>query len=152
MGYKDPEKQKEYQRNWLAKRRADWFSENGPCINCGSWDNLELDHIDPSTKVDNKIWSWSKERRDKETAKCQVLCEDCHHEKTIANKEYLYGEDIGNAVLKNHEVLWARKQNLNGMKFVDMEPILNVKADTIRVAVRSGWTHLEIGPIPYNGK
>ena len=58
MGYKDPEKQKEYQRNWLAKRRADWFSENGPCINCGSWDNLELDHIDPSTKVDNKIWSW----------------------------------------------------------------------------------------------
>ena len=61
-------------------------------------------------------------------------------------------QDIGNAVLKNHEVLWARKQNLNGMKFVDMEPILNVKADTIRVAVRSGWTHLEIGPIPYNGK
>ncbi len=27
------------------------------------------------------------------------------------------------------------------------ESILKVKADTIRVTVRKGWTHLEIGPI-----
>ena len=155
MGYKDPikkmEYQREYQRKWLAKRRQEWFDQNGPCVKCESWDNLEVDHIDPSQKVTSVVWSWSEKRRNEELAKCQVLCENCHHEKTITNKEYCYGEKVGTAVLKDEEVLWARKQFLSGVKFIEMQPILNVKADTIRVAVRKGWTHLEIGPIPVNG-
>lgn len=89
MPYKDKEKQKEYQL-WVAKRREDWFNANGPCRNCGSWKNLELDHIDPSTKVSNKIWSWSEERRNEEIAKCQILCEDCHTDKTAKDLRKMF--------------------------------------------------------------
>lgn len=74
---------REYQRKWRAKRRADWFSANGPCARCGSVDNLELDHIDPSVKIHHNVWSWSGPRRVVELAKCQALCEECHKQKTI---------------------------------------------------------------------
>lgn len=53
-------------------------------MRCGSWDELEIDHIDPSQKVDHNVFSWSQERRDAELAKCQVLCSKHHLEKTIA--------------------------------------------------------------------
>ena len=82
MPYKDPEKQRAYMREWIAKRRANWLAENGPCVKCGSWENLEVDHIDPAEKVHHALWSWSQARRDVELAKCQVLCHDHHLEKT----------------------------------------------------------------------
>lgn len=84
MPYKDPRRRREYQRRWRKKRRDDWLRENGPCSKCGSWDSLEIDHKDRSKKVDHKVWSWSKARREEELAKCQVLCEGCHKEKTAA--------------------------------------------------------------------
>lgn len=78
------EEQREYNRLWMKNRRDSWFKEHGPCVNCGSWENLELDHEDPKQKVTHRVWSWSKERRDKELAKCRALCSDCHKEKTAA--------------------------------------------------------------------
>lgn len=75
------EEQREYQRKWMAKRRADWFADKS-CAACGSKEKLELDHVDPSTKVTHAVWSWSEARRTEELAKCQALCEDCHLEKT----------------------------------------------------------------------
>lgn len=79
---KDKKKLREYQRQWLAQRKQVWFDENGPCVSCGSWKDLELDHIDPSSKVTHRVWSWSQERRDEELSKCQVLCRSCHLAKT----------------------------------------------------------------------
>lgn len=79
--YKDPEQQREYQRNWMAARRNAFFHDKC-CVQCGSTENLELDHIDRNEKEDHNVWSWSEERRQKELAKCQVLCYDCHLEKT----------------------------------------------------------------------
>lgn len=72
---------KEYAREWMASRRSEWFADK-VCAKCGSKENLELDHIDPSQKTDHKIWSWSKDRREAELAKCQPLCHDCHAKKT----------------------------------------------------------------------
>jgi hypothetical protein len=86
--YKDPEKRKEYARLWIAERRKEWFDENGPCVDCGSLDELELDHVDPSQKVTHRIWSWSKERRDNELSKCVIRCRACHHIKSINNCNY----------------------------------------------------------------
>ena len=83
MSYKDKNKQREYTKNWIASRRKAWLKENDPCKNCGSWENLELDHIDPSKKVDHKVWSWSEKRRLEELSKCQVLCHRCHKVKSI---------------------------------------------------------------------
>ena len=82
MPCKTKAKQNAYQLNWMRKRREAWFEHNGPCIACGSPNNLELDHKDPKTKSDHKIWSWSKKRREEELAKCQVLCIECHRLKT----------------------------------------------------------------------
>lgn len=80
MPYKDKEKQREFQREWCRKRREDFFADKA-CI-CGSTINLELDHIDESKKITHRIWSWSEKRRNEELAKCQILCEACHKEKT----------------------------------------------------------------------
>lgn len=84
MPYKDKKKQAEYQREWIRRRRATWLAENGPCITCGSWEDLEVDHIDPATKSMQPaaIWSRSKENQERELAKCQVLCKPCHLKKT----------------------------------------------------------------------
>lgn len=71
-----------YQRNWIADRRMAFFAGKS-CVKCGSTADLELDHVDPSLKVTHRIWSWSVARRNAELAKCQVLCSDCHLEKTV---------------------------------------------------------------------
>jgi hypothetical protein len=97
MGYKDKEKRKEYARKWVAARRKEWFDKHGPCIDCGSWENLELDHIDPKKKITHKVWSWSAERRKEETDKCVARCEKCHLARTkvqlreLMTKETIHG-------------------------------------------------------------
>lgn len=67
----------------VKQRRSDWLAANGPCRNCGSPDRLEVDHVNPSSKVSHRIWTWSDARREIELAKCQVLCYECHAMKTI---------------------------------------------------------------------
>jgi hypothetical protein len=85
MGYQG-EAKRAYAREWIAARRRQWFAEHGPCVQCGSWDRLELDHIDPTAKVSHRIWSWSRVRFEAEVAKCQVLCSACHKAKTAIEK------------------------------------------------------------------
>lgn len=91
MPYAIAERQRIYQRDWKAGRRAAWIAAHGPCKQCGSDDGLEIDHIDPATKTAPiaQIWSWSAARRDAELAKCQVLCRPCHDEKT--NQDFGHG-------------------------------------------------------------
>ncbi len=108
MPYKDKDRQREYQREWKDARRKKWFKENGPCLKCGSWDSLQIDHRDPSQKVSNSIWSWSKERRDMELDKCDILCSECHRKKTEKNLESGYKISISNVKI-------IRKMNSNGI-------------------------------------
>lgn len=82
MGYKDPELQRAYQNHWIKQRRLDWLQEHGPCIDCGTWDSLEVDHVDPMQKVTHRVWSWKSERREAELVKCVARCTACHLEKT----------------------------------------------------------------------
>lgn len=84
------ERKREYQREWLANRRANFFADKA-CVRCGSAEQLELDHIDPEQKVSHRIWSWSQERRDAEIAKCQVLCAECHKAKSAAYVNSILG-------------------------------------------------------------
>lgn len=85
MPYADPEAQRAYQREWVAHQRAEWL-EDKSCVRCGSTESLEIDHVDSSTKVDHKVWSWSKERREAELVKCQALCHGCHVDKTAEER------------------------------------------------------------------
>lgn len=81
MPYKDPDKQREFQRRWMRQRREAFFADKW-CVHCGSTARLELDHIFRGGKSDHRIWSWSEARRSAEIAKCQVLCYHCHKAKT----------------------------------------------------------------------
>ena len=91
MPYKDKEKQREYQRTRCALVRKEWFDKNGPCKECGNEENLELHHVDPKKKVTHRVWSWSISRREKELAKCVVLCRECHINKI--RKPITHGSD-----------------------------------------------------------
>src|SRR5438046_1999815 len=87
MPYQDKEQERKYGRDQARRLRAEWIAENGPCTKCGTWEQLEIDHVDPSTKVsDNFFSSMSKARRAVELAKCQVLCHDCHQEKSMQER------------------------------------------------------------------
>jgi 5-methylcytosine-specific restriction endonuclease McrA len=55
------------------------------CVVCKAKENLEVDHTDPTQKLSHRLWSWTQERREAELAKCQVLCEECHKNKTAAS-------------------------------------------------------------------
>ena len=90
MPYTNKEQQRRFQREWCAKRRKNWF-RNKSCANCNGKTKLEVDHIDPSKKISHNVWSWSLVRRQKELAKCQVLCTDCHQKKTIKYREPPHG-------------------------------------------------------------
>jgi 5-methylcytosine-specific restriction endonuclease McrA len=85
MPYKDLKRQRQYQREWMARRRADWLSGKA-CAHCGRTGDLQVDHIDPGQKLEHKVWSWSASRRKAELAKCQVLCERCHQEKSLRDR------------------------------------------------------------------
>lgn len=83
---RDKLKQKRWQLNDMRQRRQKWLDANGPCRSCGSTDRLEVDHIDPKLKAfrnAHSCWSWTPLRREAELAKCQVLCHECHKQKTI---------------------------------------------------------------------
>jgi hypothetical protein len=77
MPYKDQTRQRQFQREWKARRRADFFAGK-TCTWCGSAENLQLHHLDPAQKEDHRIWSWSEKRRADEIKKCIVLCQACH--------------------------------------------------------------------------
>jgi hypothetical protein len=83
MPYSDPDRQRAFNREWIQRRRVAWFAGKS-CVQCGSTESLELDHIDPETKVNHRLWSWSAVRREAELAKCQILCRPCHQAKSLA--------------------------------------------------------------------
>ena len=60
----------------------------GVCSSCGATSNLQVDHIDPDTKEFDPLAfpPKSKERIEKELAKCQLLCSDCHEIKSARDQ------------------------------------------------------------------
>jgi hypothetical protein len=110
MPYADPAKQAEYQRAWMAKRRVAWIEASGPCVDCGSWENPEVDHVDASTKVEHRVWSWAAPRREAELAKCVVRCTDCHKQKSAGEKNNA-GEDNPMAKLTEEGVRLIRSSS-----------------------------------------
>jgi 5-methylcytosine-specific restriction endonuclease McrA len=110
--YADPEKQREFQRLWMLKRRQDWLTDNGPCVDCGSEDDLEVDHRDFTQKVTHRVWSWSAARRAAELDKCVVRCAPCHVIKTNAegSRRAVRGTANWHAKLTEEDVVEVRKR------------------------------------------
>ena len=92
----------EYKRKWAAARRAEYMAGKS-CVVCGTTESLEVDHIDPAEKVSHRIWTWSRERRDAELAKCQILCTEHHLEKTIAQRPIPEHGTVSRYTSKKHK-------------------------------------------------
>ena len=92
MPYSDQKKQNKYQREWVAKRRHNYFKDKY-CLICQDNKNLQLHHKNPQNKISHNIWSWAKEKRLKELKKCIVLCKECHTDIHIAIQRIHYQEN-----------------------------------------------------------
>ena len=76
----------QYRRNKRKERRSIALEMlGGKCVNCGTTDQLEFDHIDRETKQYNisAIYHYTLEVFINEVNKCQLLCKGCHIEKNI---------------------------------------------------------------------
>lgn len=110
--------------------RLEWIAKlGGACVECGTTENLEFDHIDASKKKYNiaKILSThSRIKVAEEMAKCQLLCEDHHLIKTIREEDISIVEHGGGVSgkrnclcdpcrLKKNEYMrnWKRKKRLD---------------------------------------
>ncbi len=77
---------RKYQLEKYRRRRQFALDKLGnKCAKCSSKENLEIDHIDKSSKSFNiaKSWSVSEKRFISELNKCQLLCQSCHITKSI---------------------------------------------------------------------
>jgi 5-methylcytosine-specific restriction endonuclease McrA len=102
MPYKDAAKQRVYQREWAKRRQAARRAEallllggDSPgCERCGETDQsvLQFDHIDPADKLFCIIRGYSRRYSDwlAELEKCQLLCEECHDKKSVAEGDYTW--------------------------------------------------------------
>jgi hypothetical protein len=90
MGFKDEDKNRAYKAAYAKARRDAWLEHMGNrCNLCGTTQGpFDIDHIDPATKQYRiaNIWTRCQEFRDKELAKCQVLCKPCHKQKTRSER------------------------------------------------------------------
>ena len=85
----DLDKKRKRQVEWKMNRRRDAVRQlGGKCVDCGSTENLEFDHVDPATKLYEmtNIWSRKLAIRVAEIAKCVLRCKDCHIIKTVAER------------------------------------------------------------------
>lgn len=77
---------KDYMRERRVRRRLAMVELlGGVCVRCGTQENLEFNHIDPTqktydiSKIQDGKWSVLVE----ELAKCELLCHDHHLEATL---------------------------------------------------------------------
>lgn len=84
---KDNDWRRDYDRQRYHKRMAHFIGYlGGKCVQCGSTESLQIDHIDPSTKSFTIANEWNRPiaRIMDELAKCQLLCWPHHLNKTAA--------------------------------------------------------------------
>jgi hypothetical protein len=145
--YKDRAIRLAYQAEWKRQRREKWFLEHGPCIDCSSWEGLELDHVDASTKVSHNVFSWSSQRLGKELEKCVVRCRPCHWAKTVASGELrpVQGERHPNAKLNSEQVREIRRiREVEKIPFAEIALRFGVGRVAIsQICSGARWGHLK---------
>ena len=141
MPYADPAVQREYQRKWIARQREEWFSLNGQCVDCGSSESLQIDHVDNTQKVSHRIWSWSRKRREEELAKCVPRCYPCHQKKSAT--ECHRGESASWSKLNNEKVREIRARAALGESKMGLGREYGVDRHTIYSIINPvTWKHI----------
>lgn len=130
----------------IKVRKQNWFVNNGPCVKCGSFEDLELDHINPNTKESHCVWSWSEERRNKELAKCQCLCNSCHRIKSNLECSVKFTGRV-NLKLRNLSLYMEseviRMHTKEGMSYRKLAEYFGVNRGTIQEAIKRFHTSFQ---------
>lgn len=82
----------------VAKRKAELYKylrnlkENTPCADCGSYYPyyvMDFDHVrgKKHANVMELVPTLSRKRIDEEVAKCEIVCSNCHRERTHFRKQ-----------------------------------------------------------------
>lgn len=110
--------------------------ENGPCVKCGSWKDLEINHIESIFKETHRICSYSKVKQELELAKCEVLCSDCH--KLVSATQKAKGERQGNSKLSEEDITMIRDM-YDGVDYTyrSLASIFNVNFTVIGKIIRN---------------
>lgn len=78
-------------RYWKQRRKLCVDLLGGTCVNCGTDKNLEIDHVIPEDKsfsFGSGYLELKLETVLKELQKCQLLCVNCHKDKTFTDLGY----------------------------------------------------------------
>src|SRR3569833_929693 len=85
MPYRSLKKKRWYQRRWMAGLRLEWLMAHGPCqspnhdLRKSRYHlGLEIHHCEPAKKWRHRIFSYSKQKHEKELRGTIVLCYECH--------------------------------------------------------------------------
>lgn len=75
---------------WLAPKKA------LPCSDCGralAPEAMDFDHInEDKTAGVASMWSWGRQKVEAELAKCELVCANCHRERTVSRLRSTKGE------------------------------------------------------------
>lgn len=77
-----PEEEQGARRRYYERRVRAIEILGGACVVCGTVDNLQFDHIDPTTKTFSMSKVLTRSDWREELQKCQLLCENHHKQKT----------------------------------------------------------------------
>jgi hypothetical protein len=140
--YADLETRRMYARKWIAARRKEWF-EDKSCVDCGKVDDLQLDHVNPREKISHRIWSWSRDRRESELAKCVARCSECHFVKTTTNGEHVRGSENGRSVVTPDIVRDIRIRSASGESGRSIARQYKIGEHTARSIISGNtWSHI----------
>lgn len=119
MGRKDKGEYNAYMREYMLKRyharRQQAFDILGrSCRRCGGTEELEFDHIDATNKSFSvgRLWSIKEALFFAEIQKCQVLCKQCHLQKSRECQDGVRGKPAANRVTNyNHGTGYMYNRN-----------------------------------------
>lgn len=106
-----------YMRERRKNRRDDLIARKGRrCQVCASEEALEFDHRQPETKsfvLSGRHLDGNWDRILQELEKCDLLCKECHRDKTVANGETGGGQNKNTApyrhgVMRTYQELRCR--------------------------------------------
>lgn len=143
-----------YMREYNHKRyhqKRQWAVAylGGKCTHCGSTGNLEVDHIDPHEKTMGltRMTRVTQERFVAELDKCQLLCHDCHVQKTMVDgssrKNTACGERVNHAKLTTANVRAIRQLYGGGISQQVLAGQFGVSRGNIsQIVTHRTWKHV----------
>jgi hypothetical protein len=139
------EQMRQYQKARRRRLRAELIAMLGGECWCGSADDLQFDHIDPTTKLFAIASGLDRPRQEleAEVRKCQLLCRPHHIEKSRSDPVHpnrARGERSNKSKLAEPDVLAIRSSGLGTGALAAQYGVSRHTITNIRF--RHTWTHI----------